>query len=100
MNEQTQNSNAGNQAATEEGPVKIELPPRCRVTEEVILQLDVLLDFAPPRELKDDLLHVLLHYLMHEGDMLDSDFKHIAENYLMLFDWLDTVEHEMAKRGF
>jgi hypothetical protein len=37
---------------------------------------------------------------MHEGDMLDSDFKNIAQNYLMLFDWLDTVEQEMSERGF
>jgi hypothetical protein len=58
----------------------ITLPPRCRVNENIIMQLDTLLDFAPAKELRNDLLHVLMHYLMHEAETLPSDFKNIAEN--------------------
>jgi hypothetical protein len=91
-----ENQNTGAEAA----PNVVTLPQRCRVNEMVILQLDVLFDFAPPKELKNDLLNVLLHYIMHEADNLPDDFKNVAQNYLMLFDWLETAEEEMHKMGF
>jgi hypothetical protein len=93
---QTQSNNENAAGASD----VITLPPRCRVNMEIIMHLDVLLDFAPPQELKNDLLNVFMHFLMHEGDALPEDFKDVTQNYLMLFDWLDTVDEEMKKRGF
>jgi hypothetical protein len=83
-----------------EEPVVVTLPPNCRVNEPIIYQLDVLLDFVHPRKLKKNLIEVLLLYLMHECENLSGDFKETAENYLLLFQWLDTVEKEMDDRGF
>jgi hypothetical protein len=81
-------------------PVTIEFSHKCRVNQAVVETLDVLLDFVHPSELRRDLTNVLLYFLMHECDALDDDFKQTAQNYLMLFDWLDTVEQEMDERGF
>ena len=80
--------------------VVIKLPPNCRVNEPIIYQLDILLDFVHPRRLKKDLIEVLLLYLSHDCENLSGSFKETAENYLLLFQWLDTVEKEMDERGF
>lgn len=81
-------------------PIVVKLPPHCRVNEPIIYQLDILLDFVHPRRLKKDLTEVLLLYLVHECENLSGNFKETAENYLLLFQWLDTVEKEMDERGF
>jgi hypothetical protein len=98
--ESPNNEEVNEDEASSEEPVVVTLPPNCRVNEPIIYQLDILLDFVHPRRLKKDLIEVLLLYLVHEGENLSGDFKETAENYLLLFQWLDTVEKEMDERGF
>jgi hypothetical protein len=47
-------------------PVMVELPPNSRLTENSVVQLEILLDFVHPRQLKKDLMGTLLQYLSLE----------------------------------
>lgn len=85
---------------TSEEDRTITLSADCRVTENSITQLDILLDFVPPRQIKKDLMEVLLNYLRLENEPLPPSFRRTAENYLLLFQWLDIVEEEMDEAGF
>ena len=78
----------------------INLPPNGRVNAPIIYQLEFLLDFVHPRRLKSDLIYILLQYLVHQADQLPENFKETAENFSLLFGWLDFVEKEMDERGF
>lgn len=78
----------------------IGLPPNGRVNAPIIYQLEFFLDFVHPRRLKSDLINILLQYLVHQADELPENFKETAENFSLLFGWLDFVEKEMDERGF
>jgi hypothetical protein len=81
-------------------PVMVTLPPNCRLTENSIVQLHMLFDCVHPRQMKKDLMGMLLNYLRLEDETLPESFKETAENYLLLFQWLDVVEQEMDEMGF
>lgn len=78
----------------------IALPPNGRVNAPIIYQLEFFLDFVHPRRLKSDLINILLQFLVHQADDLPENFKETAENFQLLFGWLDFVEKEMDERGF
>jgi hypothetical protein len=100
VGDEVDNAEEDDDETSSEEPIVVKLPPNCRVNEPIIYQLDILLDFVHPRRLKKDLIEVLLLYLVHESENLSGSFKETAENYLLLFQWLDTVEKEMDERGF
>lgn len=85
---------------SEEETVTITVPADCRLTENSISQLDMLLDFAHPRQINKDLIGVLLNYLRLENEPLPPSFRETAENYMLIFQWLDIVEQEMDEAGF
>jgi hypothetical protein len=73
----------------------IALPESTKLTEETIRQLDHLLAFATPEELRDTLIEVYHMYIIREHEMLPLDFKKMAENLYMLIGFLKIAEVEM-----
>ena len=58
----------------------IVLPKDTRITEDVIMRLDSLLEFAPPEELKDNLIEIYHTYIIHANDALPPDFEKFSSN--------------------
>jgi hypothetical protein len=59
--------------------------------------LDRLLDAAPPRELRDNLLEIYHTYLIHAHQSLPLDFEKIALNMYLLINCLGKLEETVAK---
>ncbi|MEO9966937.1 MAG: hypothetical protein ABJF11_14160 [Reichenbachiella sp.] len=73
------------------------LPKNTKVTEEIISELDNMLSFTPPRQLKHSLLKIYMLYLISEHDALPGDFEDIATDFYFLVEFFITAEKEMNK---
>jgi hypothetical protein len=71
---------------------KSPVPPR--LTKENLYQLDCLLDFVSPKDLRDYLLEIYHCYLIRENEMLPENFTRMAESLQVLFDFLKFLEKE------
>jgi hypothetical protein len=55
-------------------------------------QVNDLLDFAPPRSLRQSLNLVFFNYLWHNHQALPANFDKIAEDFYFLLDFLEKVD--------
>jgi len=69
-------------------------PVRPPFTEEAIYRFDNLLEFAAPNELREYLLEIYHHYIIHEHERLPCNFSDMAESMQILFDLLKFLEEE------
>lgn len=74
----------------------IALPQSTKLTEETVRQLDHLLEFATPEELRDTLIEIYHIYIIREHEMLPLDFKKMAEHLYLLIGFLKIAEVESA----
>jgi hypothetical protein len=75
-------------------------PHHPRFTEETIYQLDCLLEFVSPGDLREYLFEIYHSYIEHEHERLPSDFRTRAQSLQVLFDFLKFMEEEgrLSKR--
>lgn len=83
---QTENPQGGNSHKRK----KIKLPENSRINKKILRELDVLLDFAPPRRVSRNVRNVFLSYLYHEKDCLPRDIGETIMDIQFLLDFLDT----------
>ncbi len=69
-------------------------PLRAMPSRKAIAHMRQLLEYVPPARLKKNLLYVFLIFLEHEHDMLPINFREMASDYYMLFQFLDKMEEE------
>ena len=75
----------------------IVLPKDTRITEDVIMRLDSLLEFASPEELKDNLIEIYHTYIIHANDALPPDFEKFSSNMYFLINFFKNSEDEMRQ---
>ncbi|MEO9850328.1 MAG: hypothetical protein ABJH72_24595 [Reichenbachiella sp.] len=73
------------------------LPKNTKVTQEMVSELDNMLSFTPPQQLKHSLLKIYMLYLISEHDVLPGDFEDIATDFYFLVEFFTTAEKEMNK---
>jgi len=69
-------------------------PVRPRFTEEALYQLDCLLDFTSAEDLREYLMEIYHHYIIHKHESLPGNFQDMAESIQILFDVLKFMEEE------
>lgn len=75
----------------------IELPNSTKLTEETIRQLDHLLEFAHPQDVRNTLIEIYHLYIIHEHETLPLDFKKMAEHLYFLIAFLKIAEMEIKQ---
>jgi hypothetical protein len=73
------------------------LPKNTKVTQKMVLELDNVLSFAPPEQLRYSLHKIFMLYLISEHDVLPGGFEDIASDFYFLVEFLTTAEKEMNK---
>jgi hypothetical protein len=68
-----------------------------KLTQELILQLDLVFDFASPEEYRDTLLEIYQVYIIHEHKTLPGKFEDMALQVFALLDFLRDAQKQMLK---
>lgn len=74
---------------------KIKLPENSRINKKILRELDVLLDFAPPRRVSRNVRNIFLSYLYYEKDCLPDDIGDIIMDVQFLLEFLDETSDEL-----
>jgi len=71
-------------------------PRHAALTEETLYRLSTLFEFASPDELREYLLEIYHHYIIHElPESLPNNFSDLAQSMQLLFDFLKFLKEEM-----
>ncbi len=77
----------------------IVLPKDTRITEDVIMRLDSLLEFASPEELKNNLIEIYHNYIIHANDAFPLDFEKFSSNMYFLINFFKNTGDEMRQEN-
>lgn len=72
--------------------------PKPRFTEDTIYQLDCLLDFVSPHDLREYLFEIYHTYIIRQNEMLPENFSRMAQSLQVLFDFLKFLDKEETHR--
>lgn len=79
---------------------KIKLPKDSQLNELIIKELDILFEYAPPKRMREGILHVYLTYIMQNHEALAINFDDIAEDIYWLLEFLKkTIEIQERRQG-
>lgn len=90
----TGNAELPQKESTKDGKT-ITLSSNSLLNQHIVNSLNELFEFIPPKTLKQYVMNVFLHLLTHDPSTPGS-FKDIAEAYLLLFQFLDLADNEIA----
>ena len=79
--------------------ITFELPFHSRLTKKMILELDHLLSFREPKEMKDNLVYFYFDSLIHMKSNEDDIqlFGNMAEDFYFLYQFFTGLEEEILK---
>lgn len=64
------------------------------LTQELIYRLDSFFELIPPLELRDHLIELYHHYILHEHEALPHNFNQLAEGLPLFLDFLKFADEE------
>lgn len=67
------------------------------LSSDMIYQLESLFEFAPPDELREHLIDIYHHYIIHEHEHLPLNFKRVSQSMQVLFELLKSLDAEMKE---
>ena len=73
------------------------LPKHTKLTTKIITDLDNLLQFAPPEDLRNTLLEIYHTYIIQEHETLPANFKRMANDLYFIINFLNNAEKEYQK---
>lgn len=65
--------------------------------KEILEQLDLLIEFAPPQSLKRTVTELFMKYVLDNQLFLPSDFKTIASDIYYLLHFIESLEQEVEQ---
>lgn len=68
-----------------------------RFSKEAIYQLDSLLEFVKPQDLREYLMEIYHQYIIREHEMLPGNFTEIAQSLKVLLEFLKFLEEEQRE---
>ena len=69
------------------------------ITTEMIEQFDLLIEFIPPAEFRNQLVNLYLQFVMCDPEGFPEGFKHTTDNLYIFLEFLTNVQEAIDNRN-